>query len=229
MSILKDSAKGNITKIREKDSLIRLLGVRLCEMWICVPKQGYLSLMISQVDSMCGGDIQSTWMAESRSYWSLVIYGSCLTTENDQDFRCLKLLGNYSSSCKEKEPAESWIWVLPLHWSGRGWGQVSFRFPWKRRLDFNSQAAQSETPESLRNSSQCITFRHIFTAAVGRESTTTWGKWNANRHWGWIVFLRVDSVSVKQFQPAHRWFNYWKGSADHTLRNLRVCVCYMWV
>ena len=132
--------------------------------------------MISEVESMCGRDIQSTWMAESRSYWLLVIW-SCLIIENDQDFRYLKLLGNYSSSCKEKEPvepAESWIWVLPLHWSGRGWGPISFTFPWKRRLDFNSQAAQSETPGSLSNSSQCITFRHLFTAAVGLESTTTW-------------------------------------------------------
>ena len=35
----------------------------------------------------------------------------------------------------------------------------------------------------------------------------------------------MGSISVKQFQPALRWFNYWKGSTDHTLRNLSVCVC----
>lgn len=151
MSILKDSAKGNITDIREKDNLIRLLGVRLCEMWICVPTQGYSSLTISKVESTCDRDMQSTWMAESQSYRLLVIYGSYwlfiylfLIIENDQYFRCLKLLGNYSSSCKEKEPTEpveSWIWVLPLHWSGQGWRPISFRFPWKRGLDFKSSSS----------------------------------------------------------------------------------------
>lgn len=143
MSILKDSAKGNITEIREKDSLIRLLGVRLCEMWICVPKRGYLSLTISKVESMTG-TYEVRWMAESQSCRLLVIYGSCLIVENDQYFGCLKLLENYSSSCKEKEPTEpveSWIWVLPLHWSGQGWRPISFRFPWKRGLDFKSSSS----------------------------------------------------------------------------------------